>query len=320
MQGCGGFLSQQEAQGFFDYYFDDLGDVSELDTNEDGIPCNAGDLFCCRWEAQSQAQGYETTIAGVPDGVVVGCGSFESQQQAQQWFEANRDFGEGVDGNGDGIACSEGLDECCPEAWGGWEESATTTATAGVLNGTFATCGSFLTPNDAQTWFDANPDFGESVDGNGDGTACGDGDIGGATDCSKRFPELVLPQFCPPQPAPPEPIIVAIVDGKAVTLTTYPLPTGQPVGLELSAAPDESDEDLCRIPQLPGSRTGGYHSTGFPVDFDNLQPDQNVRLATIPVDWDDYEGDPANLPAKHEQVQIIVSSIDAVLCKFGVEV
>ena len=71
------------------------------------------------------------------------------------------------------------------------------TETAGVQDGTFATCGSFLTPSDAQTWFDANPDFGESVDGNGDGTACGDGDFGGATDCNGAVQELVLPQFCP---------------------------------------------------------------------------------------------------------------------------
>jgi hypothetical protein len=68
--------------------------------------------------------------------------------------------------------------------------------TAGVQDSIPATCGMFLTPNDAQTWFDANPDFGESVDGNGDGTACGDGDHGGATDCGGRAPELVLPQFC----------------------------------------------------------------------------------------------------------------------------
>jgi M6 family metalloprotease-like protein len=60
MQGCGGFLSQQEAQGWFDYYFDDLGDVSELDTNGDGIPChNAEDLFCCAWEVHSE--GYTPT-------------------------------------------------------------------------------------------------------------------------------------------------------------------------------------------------------------------------------------------------------------------
>jgi M6 family metalloprotease-like protein len=186
------------------------------------------------------------------------------------------------------------------------EESATTAT--GPADGVVAACGWFESQQQAQEWFEANQDFGEGVDTNGDGTACGDGDNGGVTNCARKsqYFELVLPQFCPQQQVPPEPIIVAIVDGKAVALTTYPLPTGQPVGLEMLTAPAESDEGLCRIPQLPGSRTGGYHSTAFPVDFDNLQPDQNVRVATIPIDWNDHEGDPANLPAKHEQVQIFM--------------
>jgi M6 family metalloprotease-like protein len=88
--------------------------------------------------------------------------------------------------------------------------------------------------------------------------------------------------------------------------TLYPLPTGQPVNLDLLSAPNESDEELCRIPQLPSSRYDGYASTAFPVAFDNLLPDQNVGVATIPIDWDDHEGDPANLPAKNKQVQIFM--------------
>ena len=269
-----------------------------------------------------------TTVPGIPDGVVALCGWFESQQQAQEWFEANPSFGEGVDTNGDGSACDfgdwGGLDNRCtvpalghqdcaalgaePASTGSstGEESATTAT--GPADGVVAACGWFESQQQAQEWFEANQDFGEGVDTNGDGTACGDGDNGGVTNCARKsqYFELVLPQFCPQQQVPPEPIIVAIVDGKAVTLTTYPLPTGQPVGLEMLTAPAESDEGLCRIPQLPGSRTGGYHSTAFPVDFDNLQPDQNVRVATIPIDWNDHEGDPANLPAKHEQVQIFM--------------
>ena len=55
----------------------------------------------------------------------------------------------------------------------------------------------------------------------------------------------------------------------------------------------------------------GY--TGFPVFFDwKLKPDQNVGIATIPVDWDDHEGDPANLPAKHKQVQIFMDYYETV--------
>ena len=224
--GCMQFSSTASAQDWFDWYYPYYGDVAGLDRNGDGIACDPGDDW--------------NPTPGAPDGIVARCGDFDSQQQAQEWFERNRDFGEGVDTNGDGSAC----------------------------------------------------DF---------------GDYGGVSDCGResQFFEPVLPQSCP-QSQPVEPITVAMVDGKAVALTTYPLPTGQPVGLEMLTAPAESDEDLCRIPQLPGSRTGGYHSTAFPVDFDNLQPDQNVRLATIPVDWDDHEGDPADLPAKHEQVQIFM--------------
>jgi len=287
-----------------------------------------------------------TTIAGLPDGVVAGCGWFESQQQAQEWFEANRDFGEGVDTNRDGSACNfgdfGGLNNHCTTPALGHQDCATigaepavtpttivptttaaptttatptttiptagATAVPGVLDRVVASCGWFESRQQAQEWFEANRDFGEGVDTNGDGSACNFGDFGGATDCGRKsqYFERVLPQFCPQQQPSPEPITVAIVDGKAATLTTYPLPTGQPVGLETLAAPDESDEDLCRIQQLPGSRTGGYASTGFPVAFDNLQPDQNVRVATIPVDWDDHEGDPADLPTKHEQVQIFM--------------
>ena len=101
--------------------------------------------------------------------------------------------------------------------------------------------------------------------------------------------------------------------------TIYPLPTGQPINLNLLAAPVESDEDLCRIPQLPGShsvRPGemsvGEGYTAFPVIFDNLQPKQNVNVATIPVDWDDYEGNLSNLPIKHKQVQIFMDYYETV--------
>ena len=49
VKGCGSFVSQQEAQDWFDYYFDDFGDMSNLDTNKDGIPCSVGD-DCCPWQ------------------------------------------------------------------------------------------------------------------------------------------------------------------------------------------------------------------------------------------------------------------------------
>ena len=56
------------------------------------------------------------------------------------------------------------------------------------------TCGSFNSQGDAQTWFEANPDFGENIDTNRDGIACGEDDYGGETTCSSD--ERALPQFC----------------------------------------------------------------------------------------------------------------------------
>lgn len=86
---------------------------------------------------------------------------------------------------------------------------------------------------------------------------------------------------------------------------TYVLPSGS-FDQPLLDGPTEVDEDRCRIPQLPSSYRGGEGYTGFPVTFDNLRPDQNVRIQTIPVDWPDYEGDPDDLAGENEQVQIFM--------------
>ena len=250
--GCGAFESQSGAQRYFEHFqeYEDLPIPPEgrLDTNSDGIMCGEGDQdgltlcgdgslqlarFCAFNQAPDEVGDFyapenqtaggdfyapENQTAGVPNGVLATCGSFLTPNDAQTWFDANPDFGENVDGNGDGTACGDGdyggatdcegrapelvLPQFCDQYPPSSEDfySPASTATAGVQDGTFATCGSFLTPNDAQTWFDANPDFGENVDGNGDGTACGDGDYGGATDCEGRAPELVLPQFCDQYP------------------------------------------------------------------------------------------------------------------------
>ena len=150
-----------------------------------------------------------------------GCSRFESQSEAQAWFEFfQEDFGDlaGLDGNLDGIACSSvvgsiipysdfrgyATDECedgtiknrgaC-----GWEGQNSgcpygQEKTVGVCNEIPHTCGSFNSQGDAQTWFAANPDYGENIDTNGDGTACGQEDNGGETMCPSG--ERLLPQFC----------------------------------------------------------------------------------------------------------------------------
>ena len=83
-------------------------------TATSGVPDNpANTKNCAGSDFRSSYYGEPCRTAGVPDGVVALCGWFESQQQAQEWFEANRDFGQGVDFNEDGIACSVG-DDCCP--------------------------------------------------------------------------------------------------------------------------------------------------------------------------------------------------------------
>lgn len=85
------------------------------------------------------------------------------------------------------------------------------------------------------------------------------------------------------------------------TTTTIPKPVMIP-------GPEQVAHDRCRIPQVRFDRNSyqGRHSVGFPFNFENLLPDQTVRLATIPVDWEDYPADPADLPRKHEQVQIFM--------------
>ena len=67
---------------------------------------------------------------------------------------------------------------------------------ANIPNNIVAACGWFDSQQQAQDWLEINQDFSEGVDSNGDGSACSDGDFGGATDCNGKAPELVLPQFC----------------------------------------------------------------------------------------------------------------------------
>ena len=154
---------------------------------------------------------------------MLGCSRFESQSEAQVWFDFfKKDFGDfaGLDGNLDGIACSSvvgsiipysdfrgyATDECedgtiknrgaC-----GWEGQNSgcpngQEKTVGLCNEIMHTCGAFDSQGDAQTWFEANPDYGESVDTNGDGKACGEGDYGGLNTCLNSQGVVVLDHLC----------------------------------------------------------------------------------------------------------------------------
>lgn len=76
----------------------------------------------------------------------------------------------------------------------------------------------------------------------------------------------------------------------------------------MMAAPQEVDEDVCRIPQpradLTNSDFRGRFSTGFPFRLDNLRPDQVVSLLVIPIDWSNHRGTTENLKREFEQVRI----------------
>ncbi len=142
-----------------------------------------------------------------------------------------------------------------------------------------AGCGSFSSQQQAQEWFEASPGFGEGVDSNDDGIACGAGDYGGAVDCGGFAPELVLPQFC----------------GQYVSSTgVAPAPVSIPPAADpLSREPTapSADPSNCRTPDIRdalGTRRANY-SVGFPLEG-NTPATGNIRVALIPIDFPDATG------------------------------
>ena len=198
---CSIFDSQELAQQFADLN-PELG--AGLDTNEDGVACGLGDfrgLVDC---------GDGTTLLGHRCwfSLIEHCGKFQTQAEAQSWFDSEPGDTGRVDENGDGIACGVGdwggLSDCANglvltrfcEGPGSSPSSGGANAGSSGPDPADAGCGWFDSQAEAQEFFDANPTSGPNLDGNGDGTACGVGDWGGLTDCGV-LQELVLPQFCP---------------------------------------------------------------------------------------------------------------------------
>jgi len=205
---CAGFANQEVAQIFFDAN-PKLGDG--LDTNGDGTACGEqddGGLKDCadgRFELEHRCgSGANASRSGCEDGqektggqcngILHTCGAFDSQPDAQNWMEANLDFKENVDTNGDGTACGEGdyggLGNCgVPNTVMvmGWACSDNRNpdlgTTGGLPNGVFLGCSKFDSQESAQIWLGANSDFGQRVDTNGDGQACTREDFGGLIDC-----------------------------------------------------------------------------------------------------------------------------------------
>ena len=217
---CAGFASQDVAQIFFDTN-PRLGDG--LDTDGDGTACGEGDyggLTECedgRIElahrcgspgnaSKSNCEDGQEKTGGQCNGIPHNCGAFDSQPDAQSWVEANLDFKENVDTDGDGTACGEGdyggLSNCgVPNtilvlAWGCSDNrNPDLGTTVGLPNGIFLACYKFDSQEGAQIWLEANPDFGQRVDTNGDGQACTREDFGGLIDCHDA---VVLRHKCSP--------------------------------------------------------------------------------------------------------------------------
>ena len=238
--------------------YSNWGLATGVDSNGDGTACSYGD-----WGAEKflddQSGDYScpnqgTKTAGFCDGIQHNCGSFSTQTDVQEWFEANLDFAENVDDNSDGIACGSGdyggLTDCgVPDtilvlAWQCGDNRDTSLGyTAGAPNGVYHGCNRFFSQEDAQEWFEANLAFGEKVDTNQDGTACGDGDYGsgkfGFCDaqqkglCSSSFemasPAIVIPPAYIQEPIyMPEPVDIPAPD-PAVPPDPAVAPDGTPV-------------------------------------------------------------------------------------------
>ncbi len=139
-----------------------------------------------------------------------------------------------------------------------------------------AGCGWFDTQEQAQSWYEANQDFGQEVDGNNDGVACGSGDFGGLTDCNFPGAELVLARLCPTW-------------GTLVYVPESIPPTADSLPREPTAP--SADPSNCRTPDVRdalGTRLANY-SVGFPLEG-NTPTTGNIRVALIPVDFPEATG------------------------------
>ena len=154
-----------------------------------------------------------------------------------------------------------------------------------------AGCGSFSSQQQAQEWFEASPGFGEGVDSNDDGIACGAGDYGGAVDCGGFAPELVLPQFCGQYVSS---------TGVAPAPVSIP-PAADPLPREPTAP--SADPSNCRTPDIRdalGTRRANY-SVGFPLEG-NTPTTGNIRVALIPIDFPDATGTQQEIPDAEAQI------------------
>ena len=123
-------------------------------------------------------------------------------------------------------------------------------------------------------------------------SACASDDQGSSTPSLVAAEEpsqtTVAPPVRPTSTAPPS-------STPQVTTTSSP---------PLLPAPSEVDHSWCRLPEK--GHKNKQHSTGFPLETENLKPDQHIRVAVIAIDWPDFEGDPDVLSDENENVKTFV--------------
>ena len=87
--------------------------------------------------------------------------------------------------------------------------------------------------------------------------------------------------------------------GTADTLRSQ-CPNGEP--------PVSISRDECRIPQgpLPPNSVDSRHSTGFPLNEENLPTQGVMRVLVIPVDWSNYPGSQENLIRELDQIRVFM--------------
>lgn len=121
--------------------------------------------------------------------------------------------------------------------------------------------------------------------------------------CSSTQPRSDSVDHTTPSTIPTPSQIKAEPNGDAKNQPT-PSPASVVPILQQPPSMEGISTENCRLKEV--GRQKFNHSTGFPVDFHNLQPDQEVRLAVIAIDWPDFKAETHRLEEENEDVRIFV--------------
>jgi len=104
---CSDFATYEEAKEWFDTYFNDFGDVAELDSDGDGEPCESLRFPTPTTTMPSSPSATAEQQNGNP-GNAVDCSDFATYEEAKEWFDTYfEQFGDvaKLDVDGDGEPC-----------------------------------------------------------------------------------------------------------------------------------------------------------------------------------------------------------------------